>query len=281
MISKSLGISSRKFARLRADFPDVGLFAQALYPLLVANADDWGRQKADAFTVKHSVWSTAPEAEAVFAAALDAMKGAALIRLYTIDGETYAQVVDFDAHQQGLHKRTPSKFPAPSDGDSGASGKFPEPPQSSPLRELNLTELNRTELSCADDDDEHRIRFDQFWAQYPRQEGQPAALAAWKLIPNLTSTHFAEIMAGVARWRMLPRWRDAIASGDLQYVLTPVRWLSEARWTELKAVTPSAPRCPHTPGCDTDVACTQRELRAQLHPHRPTDVVPIEHMVSR
>lgn len=129
MITRTLGCSSRKFARLRLDHPDVGLFAQALYPLLVACSDDFGRQQADAFTVKHAVWSTAPEPEATFEAAMDAMQHVGLIERYQAKGGIYLQIVDFEAHQQGLHKRTDSKFPEP-----------PEIPGDSLLRELNLTE---------------------------------------------------------------------------------------------------------------------------------------------
>ena len=92
MISRTLGTSSRKFARLRFHDPAVGLFAQALYPLLVANSDDFGRQQADAFTVKHSVWSTAPDDEPVFAAALDALHGVGLIQLYELKGAAYLQI---------------------------------------------------------------------------------------------------------------------------------------------------------------------------------------------
>lgn len=138
MISKTLGTASRKFAKLRADHPDVGLFAQALYPLLVASSDDFGRQQADAFTVKHSVWSTTPEDETTFEAALKAMQAVGLIHRYRIGDGIYLQVVDFEAHQQGLHKRTASKFPEP-----------PEIPGDSLLRELNLTEQKRTEPSRA------------------------------------------------------------------------------------------------------------------------------------
>src|SRR3954464_3828046 len=93
MISKSLGCSSRKFARLRTDHPDVGLFAQALYPLLVASSDDFGRQQGDSFTVKHAVWSTAPESEDVFARAIDAMHDVGLLVRYDVDGNTYLQIV--------------------------------------------------------------------------------------------------------------------------------------------------------------------------------------------
>ncbi len=134
MISKSLGTSSRKFAQLRSDNPAVGLFAQALYPLIVVSSDDFGRQQADAFTVKHSVWSTAPEDENAFEAALQALHVVGLIIRYSVNGSVYLQVVDFEGHQQGLHKRTESKFPPP-----------PEIPGDSLLREQKGREQKGTE----------------------------------------------------------------------------------------------------------------------------------------
>jgi hypothetical protein len=144
MISKTLGTASRKFARLRSEHEACGLFAQALYPLLVASADDFGRFQADAFTVKHSVWSTAPENERQFEDALKAMADEGLIRRADVDGQCIGEIVGFDQHQHGLHKRTDSRFPQiPTITHS--SGNFPEIPGHSPLRELNLTEGNLTE----------------------------------------------------------------------------------------------------------------------------------------
>ena len=138
MISKTLGTSSRKFARLRERHPRIGLFAQALYPLIVASSDDFGRLQGDAFTVKHSVWSTAPDDEVTFEAALSALSQEGLIVRYVVGDETFLEVVDFAPHQSGLHKRTASRFPEP-------SGKFPEIPGDSLLRELKGTELKGTE----------------------------------------------------------------------------------------------------------------------------------------
>lgn len=138
MISRTLGTSSKKFARLRERHQEIGLFAQALYPLLVANADDFGRMDGDAFSVKHAVWSTAPESEDQFDAALDAMAAERLITRYRDDSGIYAEIVDFERHQVGLHKRTESRFPAP-------SGSVQTIPGNSGSREEKRTEQKGTE----------------------------------------------------------------------------------------------------------------------------------------
>jgi hypothetical protein len=137
MVSKSLG-SSRKYAALLTEAGKLGEFAQVLYPLLVVNADDFGRQSGDAFTVKHAVFPTSPRRESDFEIALRAMVAVGLIHWYLSNGEQVVSIVEFDRHQQNLSKRTKSRFPE----FQGTSVNFPEIPS-----QLNGTELNRTELN--------------------------------------------------------------------------------------------------------------------------------------
>lgn len=110
MLSKSLS-TSKKYAQLYQDA--LGDFCQALYPLLVAHADDYGRLEGDAFTIKHSVVPAAPRDEAAIADALQRLHDVHLIHRYEVEGAQYLQIVDFGRHQAGLKKRTQSTFPAP------------------------------------------------------------------------------------------------------------------------------------------------------------------------
>ena len=122
------------------------------------NADDFGRLEGDAFTVKHKVFPVSPRTEEDFETALQAMNAVSLIRFYEAGGDRYLEVVNFDREQPGLHKRTKSDYPDPSDD----FGKFPEVPgNSQSFREIpgtsadpreipgrtepNLTEPNRNE----------------------------------------------------------------------------------------------------------------------------------------
>ena len=160
MISRNLG-SSRKFHAVNAKCGNLGDFAQALFPLIVVNADDFGRLEGDAFTIKHKVFPVSPRTEEDFETVLQGMSAAGLIRFYEVAGDKYLQVVNFDREQPGLHKRTKSDFPDPPDdfgkfpeipgnsqnfreipGDSGNPGKFPDEPN---LTEPNQTEPNRNE----------------------------------------------------------------------------------------------------------------------------------------
>ena len=158
MISRNLG-SSRKFHAVNDKCGKLGDFAQALFPLIVVNADDFGRLEGDAFTVKHKVFPVSPRTEEDFETVLQAMNTVGLIRFYEVRGDRYLEIVNFDREQPGLHKRTKSDYPDPP-ADPGDFGKFPEVPGNSqnfpeipgdsgnPGKfpdEPNLTEPNRTE----------------------------------------------------------------------------------------------------------------------------------------
>lgn len=148
MISKSLS-TSKRFAQLFQVVPDLAEFAQSLYPLLVSHTDDFGRQAGDLFTIKHRVHPASPRSAEDFERALKAMHAVGLIVWYSDgrEGECI-QVVQFEKHQVGLHKRTRSEFPKPPHD----SGKFPEGPPQVPGNS-NPTELNRTEQKEEQDQD--------------------------------------------------------------------------------------------------------------------------------
>jgi len=123
MLSKSLS-TSWKFAVCGASYEAAGHphgeFPQLLFTLLVVHADDFGRLPGDAFTVKMRVLPTSPRGVDEFSEALDILAHARLIVRYLVDEQWVIQVLNFDEHQVGLHKRTRSFFPeAP-----GPSGKF-------------------------------------------------------------------------------------------------------------------------------------------------------------
>jgi hypothetical protein len=137
MIAKSLSTSQR-YAQLHQVAGRRAEFCQALYPLLIAHADDFGRLAGDVFTVKHMVVPTSPRSEADVGHALEALQKVGLIDWYDGDGRKCIQIWNFDAHQAGLHKRTRSAFPEP-------SGKLQEIPSELKRREQKGTEQNGTE----------------------------------------------------------------------------------------------------------------------------------------
>lgn len=141
MIAKTLSTSQR-YASLNEVAGKLAEFCQALYPLLVAHADDFGRQAGDEFTVKHAVCPTSPRKLPDVTKALTALHAVGLIEWYDADGRKCIQIQGFERHQQGLHKRTKTEFPDP-------SGKFPEIPSEGKRRELKGTEEKGREQNGA------------------------------------------------------------------------------------------------------------------------------------
>jgi len=139
MLSKSLSTSQR-FAALYGRAGELAEFCQSLFPLLVAHADDFGRLQGDVFTVMHQAHPSSPRTENEFSAALQALHDVRLVIWYEVGERRYLQIVDFERHQVGLHKRTKSHFPRV----PGKSRKFRELPSQLNRRELNLTEQKGT-----------------------------------------------------------------------------------------------------------------------------------------
>jgi hypothetical protein len=214
LISRTLG-SSRKFAALQQTAGKLGEFAQSLYPLLVANSDDYGRMAGDAFTVKHAVFPTSPRREDDFLAAIQSMHRVRLIHWYEANGLQLIQIMDFEAHQPGLHKRTGSKFPEP-------PVNFPEIPSEFKRTESKGIELNRTALTRSGLDG-----FEAFWSAYPKKKSRADAEKAWrKLAPS--PELIQRIMGAVAAQRGSVDW--VRESG--RFIPYAASWLNAARWED-------------------------------------------------
>lgn len=136
MLSKSLSTSVKR-AALHQVAGRLAEFAQSLYPLMVAHADDFGRLQGDLFTVKHVIDPSSPRKLEDFGKAMAALHQVSLIEWYEVNGAMFIQISNFEPHQIGLHKRTHSRFPE-------SSGNFPEFP--SELKELKGTEEKGTEV---------------------------------------------------------------------------------------------------------------------------------------
>ena len=99
MISKTLG-SSRRFSALAEIAGDKTEFCQALYPLIVAHADDFGRLEGDSFTISKRVFPVSRRSEAEFEEALGYLQDAKLISWYGTADEKTIEVRNFSEHQQ-------------------------------------------------------------------------------------------------------------------------------------------------------------------------------------
>jgi hypothetical protein len=230
MISRCLG-SSRKFAALRGEGGRLGEFAQALYPLVVANADDFGRESGDAFTVKHAVWPTSPRPEADFEAALVAMHAVDLIRRYEVEGQIVLEVVAWEAHQD-LHKKAQnSKFPE-------NPGKLRETPPQSKRRELKRREVRTTYPAKEPPDPRVKVFLTWFQSEYKARRHGSTYFVNWKkdaaIVKRLLCAYDLERLKTLATILLLcdDPW---VAGTDrsVGILATKINWLEdwERTWT--------------------------------------------------
>ncbi|UNL94038.1 hypothetical protein CPY53_11005 [Paenibacillus polymyxa] len=138
MISKVISISEKV-----NELPDI--FDMLLFTWMIPHTDDFGRLAGSPAKVKALVVPMLDKLVSDVKESLHRLQSAGLIEWYEADGQKVVQVVNFEAHQQGLHKRTRSKFPDPPLDFPGSSGNFPNIPLEENRREEKRTELNRRE----------------------------------------------------------------------------------------------------------------------------------------
>ncbi|MEK5036386.1 DnaD domain protein [Paenibacillus sp. FSL R7-0302] len=129
MLSKVISISEKV-----NELPNI--FDMLLYTWMIPHADDFGRLAGSPGKIKALVVPMLEKSIKDIRESLHVLDHQGLILWYEVDGERVVQIQQFEKHQQGLHKRTRSKFP----DFPGTSGNVQETPS-----ELKGTELNRTE----------------------------------------------------------------------------------------------------------------------------------------
>jgi DnaD/phage-associated family protein len=153
MIAKSISVSD--------ETNSISLFAALLFTWMIPHTDDYGIIAGTAGRIKALVVPRLNQTESDVEAALEEIRAVGLIHRYTHNGHSYSQFVNFEQHQEGLHKRTSPKNPCWNDeGSQPYAGSFREVPKNSRLtepnltepnpRERNLNELNPTELRASE-----------------------------------------------------------------------------------------------------------------------------------
>jgi len=124
---------------------DLSIKAALLFTWLIPHVDDFGRIHADPRRIKATIVPMRDDISAKeIPSLLNEIEDKSLIVLYRVDGDFYLQLTKFEKHQQGLHKRTISKLPAPEAANLLDSGKFREIPKNSHPTEQEQNR-NRTE----------------------------------------------------------------------------------------------------------------------------------------
>lgn len=146
MISKSISISEKVNS-----LPDV--FDMLLFTWLIPHSDDFGRLMGEPTKVKALVIPLLMKSVKEVSESLQRLHDAGIIVWYDGISEKfpestgkYIKIVNFEAHQSGLHKRTKSRFPEV----PGSSWKVQELPGQEKRTEEKRTEengINTTSLS--------------------------------------------------------------------------------------------------------------------------------------
>lgn len=132
MLSKVISISEKVH-----NLEDI--FHMLLFTWIIPHTDDWGRLVGSPKKVKSLVIPMMDKTTADVEKALIDLHNNGLISWYEVHGEKFIQVINFEEHQSGLHKRTKSKIPEPFPEIPGTSRNFSEIPL-----EQNRTEQKRT-----------------------------------------------------------------------------------------------------------------------------------------
>lgn len=106
----------------RAIYPDMcdsrslarcGLMANAIFPRLIAQADDQGRLHGDAIDMAAVCFPKMPRVHKDVPKALDELAAVKAIARYEVDGEPYIQIVEWWQYQGHQRRAYPSRYPAP------------------------------------------------------------------------------------------------------------------------------------------------------------------------
>ena len=139
MIAKSISVSDEANA--------LGDFAALLFTWLIPHSDDYGVIPGSPGRIKALVVPRRKQSEADIEAALEEMRRVGLIYRYHHAGQPYIQLVRFEQHQEGLHKRTAPRNPLYNQAEaSGSAGDFPEVPAGSVSTEPNPNEIKVKEI---------------------------------------------------------------------------------------------------------------------------------------
>jgi hypothetical protein len=138
---------------------ELSLKAALLFTWMIPHTDDFGRMPGSAKKVKAIVAPMRDDITCIDVDnALNEMRDKRLIYRYKVNDELFIEMIKFEAHQQGLHKRTKSKFPGPERTDSppetnqfpGNSGKFPSELEQEQELEKNINTETTNVVSCSE-----------------------------------------------------------------------------------------------------------------------------------
>lgn len=214
MISKSISTSTK--VNVISDF------AALLFTWMVCHADDYGVMEGDVGTVRALVVPRRKQTEVQVGHALSEIQKIGLIWWYVYKNRKYIQVINWEEHQEGLHKRTASKHPLYQDCCLD-SENFREIPGNSPLTKPKGTELKRSEPNPPPAYD----YFTDFYKEYPRKKKRLEAEKAFEKL-NMNDDLMNDLMAALYKEINSFDWKK---DGG-KFIPYPATWLNGRRWED-------------------------------------------------
>ncbi|MEU9436556.1 hypothetical protein [Streptomyces sp. NPDC048252] len=207
---------------------------------LWTHVDDEGRCVDDARLIKAAVWPLDDRTAADVEVDLGVLTEASLILRYVLNQKRYLAVRAWSEHQK-INRPTPSKLPAPRDGqilgatctneDSRTThGVVTEDSPGERKGKEQGKEQGKegsSPPSAASARDDPGPAFDEFWHLYPRKAGKSEAAKAWgKAIKNGadSSALLAALKAHAEYW--------LAAKTEQQFIPHPTTWLNQKRYED-------------------------------------------------
>lgn len=159
---------------------------------LWTHVDDEGRCVDDARLIKAAIWPLDDRTAADVEADLGGLSESSLIVRYTLNRKRYLAVRGWAEHQK-INRPTPSKLPAPKDGqilgatctDDDSSTPHGDVTEDSPGERKGKEQGKEqgkegsSPPSAASARDDPGPAFDEFWSLYPRKAGKSEAAKSW------------------------------------------------------------------------------------------------------
>lgn len=210
MISKSISVSAK--------VNSISDFSALLFTWMIPHLDDYGVLDGDEGTIKALVVPRRKQTASAVGQALEEMQKIGLIWRYLHNERPYVQFINFEEHQEGLHKRTAPKLPLYMDCCHD-SGKFREIPGNSLRTEQNRTEQKRNELTYD--------YFSDFWKEYPKKEKKIPAQTIFNKM-KMTDDLMEKIMSSLYKFIASEEWKK----DNGKFIPHPTTWLNQRRWED-------------------------------------------------
>lgn len=186
----------------------VGWMGECFFTRLIVKVDDFGRIEAHPKLLRAKLFPLKLEQvrETDVSRLIAECEKAGLLRLYTVNGKQYIQLLRWERG-----RASSSKHPEPPTD----SGVCLQPPEDSPDSDTDSdTDIDMRSVS----------EFDQFWKAYPKRKNKGDAEKAWKKVRAPLVT----ILTAIENQKLSADWQK----NNGQFIPYPASWLNGRRWED-------------------------------------------------